>query len=61
VHLALRIDRSASRGKSLTEYLTAEHPLCGGVRLPAAEQVDVDHLQVEQLDQILQGLGHASS
>ena len=39
-------------------HLAAEHPLAVGLRLAAAEQVDVERLEVEERDELVGGGGH---
>ena len=58
MHLPARIVDRARRGdQRLTGDLAAEHSLTALVGRPAAEDVDLDGFEVEQLDEIVEG-GH---
>ena len=58
VHLPARVFDRAGRGdQRLTGDLAAEHALAALVGRAAAEDVDLDRLEVEQLDEIVEG-GH---
>ena len=48
-------------GQRLGQHLAAEDPLQLGVGLPRPEQPDLDLLQVEQVDQLVDGLRHGLS
>ena len=49
----------AARGdQRLPGHLAAEHPLESLVGAPAAEDVDLDLLEVEQFQQVVQSLAH---
>ena len=50
--------RPGGRRQGLGEHLAAEHPLQRAVRLAGAEQVALDLLQVEEVDQLVDGRHH---
>ena len=54
-------DRPGRGDQRLGQHLAAEDPLQLGVRLARPEQPDLDLLEVEQIDQLVNGLGHPSS
>ncbi len=47
--------------QGLGQHLAAEDPLQLGVRLAGPEESDFDLLEVEQIDQLVNGLGHPRS
>ena len=56
----LVVDRARGRDQRLAGHLAAEHPDALFVGRRATEDVDLDGLEVEQADQTLEGIGHAS-
>ena len=50
-----RVDRPAGCDERLARHLPAEHPLAPLLRAAPAEQVDLERLQVEELDQVVEG------
>ena len=58
VHRALAVGGAAGRDQRLARDLPAEDPLQGLLRAAAAEDVDLDLLQVEQIDQALGRVRH---
>ena len=58
VHRAVALRGAAGGDQRLAGDLAAEDPLQGLVRAAAPEDVDLDLLQVEQVDQLLGGVGH---
>ena len=59
VHAAIGLVDGAGGGdERLAGDLPAEHPLSVLVGLDPAEDVDLDRLEVEQFDQVLQGVRH---
>ena len=51
-------DRPGRGGQCLSQHLATEDPLELGVRLAGPEEPDFDLLEVEQIDQLVNGLGH---
>jgi hypothetical protein len=49
------------RSQRLRQHLTPERPLQLGVGLPSPEQAHLDLLEVEQLDELVDRLGHERS
>ena len=61
VHQSIGLVEGAGGGdERLTGDLAAEHALAVLVGRAAAEQVDLDPLEIEQRDQILEGIRHAA-
>ena len=48
------IDRASSCHQRLTRHLASEDALSIFVRRVSAEDIDLDHLEVEQLDEIVE-------
>ena len=53
------LDRAAGRDQRLADDLAAEHPLPARLRRAAAEQIHLERFEIEDLDQFLDGGGHA--
>ena len=53
VHRHRRLDGAGTGDERLRGHLAAEHPLQQGVGLGAAEEVEVDRLEVEQLHELV--------
>ena len=49
------VDRAAGRHQRLADHLAAEHALPADLRRAAAEQVDLELLEVEDVQQVLNG------
>ena len=54
------VDGPAGGDERLRGHLASEDPLAGLVEVLAAEDVHLDGLEVEQLDELAQSLGHGS-
>ena len=61
VDVAVLGDRPDAGDQGLRGHLSAEDPLAVGLGLAAPEQVDVERLDVEELDELVGGGGHAWS
>ena len=53
------LDGPSGRHQGLGRHLAAEHPLPLLVGADAAEDVDLDGLEIEQVDQEVKGFAHA--
>ena len=60
MHRALGLDRAARGHQRLPEHLPAEHLRTADVAALAAEQVDLEPLEIEQLQQVGEHLAHAA-
>ena len=49
-----RVDRASRGDERLPGHLPAEHPLAPLLRAAAAEQVDLERLEIEELDQVVE-------
>ena len=58
MHRAVRRHGPAGRDERLPGDLPAIDPLDGLVGRPAAEDIDLDLLQVEQVEQLVEGVAH---
>ena len=55
------LDRAAGRDQRLADDLSAEHPLPPRLRRAAAKQVQFERFEIEDINQFLDGGGHAVS
>ena len=55
------LDGAAGRDQRLADHLAAEHPLPARLRRAAAEQVHLERLEIENVEDFLNGGGHALS
>ena len=55
------VDGAAGRDQRLADHLAAEHPLPVRLRRAAAKQVHLKRLEIENIDDFLNGGGHAFS
>ena len=53
-----RLDRAHRRDQRLADHLAAEHALPADLRRAAAEQVDLELLEIEDGEQVVDGGGH---
>ena len=61
VHLAVGLDGAGGGHQRLAGHLPTEHPLGLDIGARAPEDVDLDRLEVEQGDEVVDGLLHATS
>src|ERR1700686_5287904 len=55
------LDGAAGGAQRLADHLAAEHPLPARLRRAAAEQVHLQRLEIENVEDFLNGGGHAGS
>ena len=55
---AVDVERAAGRDQRLADHLAAEYPLAPDLGRAAAEQVDLELLEIEDGEQVLNGGGH---
>ena len=55
------LDRAHGGDQRLADHLAAEHALPADLRAAAAEQVHLERLEIENVEQILDGGGHGGS
>ncbi len=58
VDVAVGVHRAGRRHQRLARHLAAEHALAVLVGLGAAEDVDLDRFEIEQLDEVAQRVRH---
>lgn len=53
------VDGAARGHERLAQHLPAKHTLPAVLRTATAKQVDLEVLEVEQIEQVVEGLAHA--